>query len=580
MGFLAKYPFIPEHYQEIIIEKFQALYHRGIELSTEAVEEIEVDISPERMLQFVFMGVFQLSFGFTRGGTFSLLDSEGARRVKEYIAKLDSTFPGQSTAISRMGVLLDMLQEELMELAEELQDGFYTSVGNRAREAFKAKYASNRSAMTPPPETFVGLIRPSKLFPDLTPYERGVLVPYFNAKMYQRGKRISSTAEWVGELKTPSLRGDSVSFLKAAKFGFFGGTPGKNTFYAKFRELEARAPEWNDIINKKLSRLDVLDLTIVSVDGTNIPVDKRDTTGSIGTGSRGSFFGHKSSIACDARCIPINQVLDTGRSSDLSLFSKTLNPVKEIEKMSDHEIWCVVSDAAYSELSTLSKVEKMKAIPLIDINPKNSSLLKKLKNLGSNLMDLTRKALYAIPKEVKEKFRNDLRSISRSRTVPPSLEEKKSILRAVTSLLGREFLEKGLSKNELKQAQKIRENILSLRRNIRKHGTTYEKKIGLTPLIYGTLEWLLVYSVRGQNEGINGILKKRGDLIGDGQHTSWLVGRNCLSNRVSMDSFALKYSACVNFTVTGKTKHLLRALHNWRHTKEFFYYLILVIICR
>ena len=248
--------------------------------------------------------------------------------------------------------------------------------------------------------------------------------------------------------------------------------------------------------------------------------------------------------------------------------------------MSDHEIWCVVSDAAYSELSALSKVENMKAIPLIDINPKNSSFLKKLKNLGSNLMDLTRKALYAIPKEVKEKFRNDLRSISKSRTVPPSLEEKKSILRAVTSLLGREFLEKGLSKNELKQAQKIRENILSLRRNIRKHGTTYEKKIGLTPLIYGTLEWLLVYSVRGQNEGINGILKKRGDLIGDGQDTSWLIGRNCLSNRESMDSFALKYSACVNFTVTGKRKHLLRALHNWRHTKEFFYYLILVIICR
>ena len=200
-----------------------------------------------------------------------------------------------------------------------------------------------------------------RLYPRGIPYERGVLVPYFNAKMYQRGKRISSTAEWVGELKTPSLRGDSVSFPKAVKFGFFGGTPGKNTFYAKFRELEARTPEWNDIINKKLARLDVLDLTIFSVDGTNIPVDKRDTTSSIGTGSRDSFFGHKSSIACDARFIPLNQVLDTGRSSALSLFSETLKPAKEIEKISDHEIWCIVSDAAYSEFSALSKVENMKS---------------------------------------------------------------------------------------------------------------------------------------------------------------------------------------------------------------------------
>lgn len=285
-----------------------------------------------------------------------------------------------------MGVLLDIIERELMDFAKELQDGFYSRVGGRAREAFKAEYESNRSAMTPPPETFVGLIKPSKLFLDLNTKERGVLIPFFNARMYHRAKRISNTAEWVGELKTPSLHGDTSIFPLAAKFGFFGGVPGKNKFYVKFKELDSRTAEWNDIINKRLAQLDVLDLTVVSVDGTNISVDKRDTTGSIGTGSKSSFFGHKSSIACDANCIPINQVHDTGRSPDLSLFADTLNSVKDAERSSRHKIWCVVSDAAYSDLSALSEVESMKAIPLIDINPKNSTFLKKLKKQGNFLV--------------------------------------------------------------------------------------------------------------------------------------------------------------------------------------------------
>jgi len=580
MVFLAKYPFIPEYYQKIIIKQFQGLYNRGIELSTEAVEKIDIDISPNRMLQFAFMVVFQLAFGFTRGGTFSLLDSEKSGRVKEYISQLDSTYPGQSTAILRMGELLDVFEGELMSLAEDFQDGFYCYVGDRAREKFKKEYGASRSAMTAPPGVFVGFIRPSALFPDLNARERGVLIPFFNTKVYHRAKRISSTAELVGELKTPSLRGVTPIFPLAAKFGFFGGTPGKNEFYAKFRGLESRAPEWNDLVNKKLAQSGLLDLTIISVDGTNIPVDKRDTTGSVGTGSRGTFFGHKSSIACDGNCIPINQVLDTGRASDLSLFADTLKPVKETAASSRHEIWCIVSDAAYSDLLALSEVEKMNAIPIIDINPKNSKILKELRELGTKLMKFTQKALQAIPDGVKEKLRKDLRSISQKREEPPSLEEKKSILRAITSLLRGEFMEKGLSKREFRRAEAIRDEIVGLRRDIRNHGTAYEKKIGLTPLIYGTLEWLLIYSVRGQNEGINGLLKKRGDLVGDGQHTSWLVGRTSLSNRESMDNFTLKYTACIKYMVTGQKKHLLRALHNWRHSDDFFYYVILVIICR
>ncbi len=112
------------------------------------------------------------------------------------------------------------------------------------------------------------------------------------------------------------------------------------------------------------------------------------------------------------------------------------------------------------------------------------------------------------------------------------------------------------------------------------NGTTYEKKVGLMALMYGKIEWFLIYSIRGQNEGINGILKKRGVLIGDGQHTSWLIDQGILSNRQAIDCVGIKFIACVKFIVTGQEDHFLRFIHNWRHTKRFFCFIILVIFSR
>lgn len=109
-----------------------------------------------------------------------------------------------------------------------------------------------------------------------------------------------------------------------------------------------------------------------------MPVDKQNNTGSIGTGSRGTFFGHKSSIACDVQCFPLHCDLDTGHRSDLKMFSDTIAPVKDLADRSGEDIWCLVADAAYSNGSLISEVEAINAVPIVDINPKNSVLLKEL----------------------------------------------------------------------------------------------------------------------------------------------------------------------------------------------------------
>ncbi len=573
------FPNMNEKYQEILIDGLIKYYNEGMELAHMFLEKTGLRIASIRVLQFVFMILIQFAFGLTKSGTFSLLTSGRTENVREYLSQLDGAFPGGSTASKRMGQVIETCQQEIMTLAEKLQDYFYISVHQWAITTFMEEYHSHRRSITPPPECFIGLIAPSQLFPHLNVRERGELLPFFHALIYQHAKRISSTAELIGDLKTPSFV-EGIVYPLAEKLGFFGGPPGKNNFYSYKRDLEQLAEKYNSLINEMFANLDIYDLTVVSVDATNVPVDRRDTTGSIGTGSRGSFFGHKSSIACDAQCIPINAILDTGRCSEKTLFSETITPVKEIAARSGKELWCEVSDAAYSDVSIISEVEAMNAIPIIDINPKNSSLLQELKEKGNLLLEFARKAYKSASREFKRKVRSALRAISEKRASPIPLEEKKSILRAITQVLGQKILKKGLLQEELQIAEQLRHEVLTIRRKIRSRGTPYEKKIGLTALLYGSIEWLLIYSVRGQNEGINGLLKKRGDLIGDGQHTSWLIGQNSLSHRQRMDCVGIKYVAYIKFVVTRQSDHYLRRIHNWRHTTSFFCSVLLVIISR
>lgn len=576
---IVRFPYINDNYQKIIVNELKKIHDHARELSVAHVEKTRIRMTPDRMLQFVLVLAFQIAFGLTKSGTMSLLSSGKAEIIKSHVESVDNTFPGGSTVNQRVQSILDEWKDEIEDLAERLQDGFYVSVGTQARGAFATEYRSKRISMTPPPECFIGLEAPSKLFPDLTVEERGVLMPFFNARMYMRAKRLSGTSELVGEIKTPSFDGGTV-FPLASKLGFFGGPPRSNAFYGAFGDLERMAINIDEILNDELADLGMLDLSVVSVDGTNVPVDKRDTTGSIGTGSRGTFFGHKSSIACDARCFPLHCELDTGHCSDLKMFTDTIRPVKALANRSGEDIWCVVADAAYSDPSVLSEVESMNVVPILDVNPKNSVLLKELKEKGIELRRFTKKALKIASRDLKLKLREKLRSISQARGSGIPLDDKKSILGALTRLVGERVLLQGLTTRELQAAGRLRNELMAIRHKIRSSGTPYEKKVGLSALPYGTIEWILIYSLRGQNEGINGLLKKRGDLIGDGQHSSWLVGRKTLSGRQTMDCVGIKHVAVVKFIVTGQSDRFLRAIHNWRHDKKFFCFCLLVIFCR
>ncbi len=194
----------------------------------------------------------------------------------------------------------------------------------------------------------------------------------------------------------------------------FGGIPGKNKFYEYFKDIGRLIGACDDFLNPTLSQFQLSDMTVVSVDTTNIPVDERDKTGSIGTGFTESFFGHKSSIVVGANCILLNSTFGTGHESDSKMFLGIILPVKSLTDLTCQEIWCVVADAIYSVVIVFFLIEGINAIPFVDINPKNSSLLKKLKEKASALKKYARKALKSMSREEKVKWREQVSRISRT----------------------------------------------------------------------------------------------------------------------------------------------------------------------
>jgi hypothetical protein len=124
---------------------------------------------------------------------------------------------------------------------------------------------------------------------------------------------------------------------------------------------------------------------------------------------------------------------------------------------------------------------------------------------------------------------------------------------------------------------------MAARREIQDHGTPEEKRVGLQAIALGTIEWYLVYFIRGQNEGINGILKKRGALIGDGQHTSWVIGHATVAGRARGDLAGVCLVALVKVGVARSNAYPMRAIHNWsRRTgrQKSFYVVFLVSFYR
>jgi len=574
-------PFMKRSAQRILISGLKKYSDSITSIAQKCVDGIWKRISLERAVQLVSCVLYQHSFGLNMSNLHTVLNSPHLSHVHDYISGFTGKFPGGSTLIRRVPQITSFLSEELADLVQNVQDYFYCELGTRARNQYKKQILGSKKSVSPPFECFVGLLAPSKVFPTLEVVERGKLMPFFNAMMYVEVKRISSTMELVGEIKEPDWDGEDSVFRLAGMLGFVAGPPGKKKFYDNFSWIEALIGDFNEFLNSQLTAFHVVDLTVTSVDTSNVPMDKRDTTGSKGTGSRGTFFGHKTSIGADSKCIPLTQELETGRVHDALLFPATLDAMNELALDSDQQIWFVEADAGYSTAPVVDAITQVEAIPFVDLNPKNSSRLRDLKNASNDLREYSKKAIKnGLTKSERRAWLEEVREISRSSDHPLTIDEKCAAVKKTLRKYAERAKRKGLNHNERRTEKKLRKRVMNLRRELRLHGTTSEKKRGLMLFGFGTIEWQLIYSIRGQNEGINGIIKKRGNVIGDGQHTSWIRGNRTVKNRLNAKIAMMKAISLVYFLTTGQTNHALRVYYNWRFNNQSFMLFFIVIYCR
>src|SRR5271157_1909719 len=286
MGFPKKEAWIKPEHQEILVQGLDQFRDRILAFADRFLEEWGLRMKVERAAQFVILLLLSLLFGLVPLAAYSALESDAFSAVRAHVANLHGKFPGRSTASLQMGRILYLCDRNpplyalLEELAKALQDFYYAAVGNAAQALFKAVLENTRVQVTSPADCFVGIAKASEIFPTLGATATGRLIPFFNAWAHKQAQRGTSTAELVGELKKPCFEGGRMHFRYAGELGFVAGPPESKKFYANFQYIETHASTTWDLASKELARSGALDLTAVTVDGTNVPVDRRDMTGS------------------------------------------------------------------------------------------------------------------------------------------------------------------------------------------------------------------------------------------------------------------------------------------------------------
>lgn len=255
--------------------------------------------------------------------------------------------------------------------------------------------------------------------------------------------------------------------------------------------------------------------------------------------------------------------------------------IYDLSVSTEQEMWIVEADAGYSGSSIIDSITHLEVVPIVDLNPKNSTRLKALKKASNDLKKYSKKAVMeGLSKSERRAWVEEIKSISEQSPHPFTYDEKCEILRKVMRKYTEKAKRYGLSYNEQRTEKKLRKLVMDLRRELRLYGTSDEKKKGLLLFAFGTIEWQLIYAIRGQNEGINGIVKKRGNVIGDGQDTSWIQRDKSVKNRLNACITLMKARSLVYFLVTGQTTHSLRVYYNWHIKNKSFLLMFIVIFCR
>src|SRR5271157_4435254 len=262
--------YIPPDQELLLVDSLERVKDRILSCAQRVLDKTHDRLRVGRMAQFVTLVLLQSVLGLPPGTLHLTMRSPSFSKVREWIAGLDTEYPGESTGFPHFRDINEHVMQEVEQLAGEVQDEFQQKVGSTARAMFTSISKERKIKMVPGPECFIGIEIPSAILGAFSVPERGVMLPFLNAWIYMHGRKITSRSEFIGLLKTPTIEGSRVIFQLAGALGFYLAPPGKNEIFHRFRQVEEILSAKNVDLSIELVKAGIMEMTVVSIDTTKI----------------------------------------------------------------------------------------------------------------------------------------------------------------------------------------------------------------------------------------------------------------------------------------------------------------------
>lgn len=232
------YSDIPQFYQQLLIDGLKQVNNSVDSITQSYVSSSEVKLDKKIIKQLIFLVVLQNCLGINFGHLYNSISSDRAPILRSFIQESTDNFISKSWAYRHSDSIQTNHKSTLEDVSTLVQDFYYTSIGDHARNVFKTQFTNVRQKIVPSIECFFGIIPPSQIFPHFSVFRRGKLMPFLNTLIYQHIQHISSVKEVVSKLKTAEFENFTLSYRLAGRIGFFYRPPKVGDFFFFFGILK------------------------------------------------------------------------------------------------------------------------------------------------------------------------------------------------------------------------------------------------------------------------------------------------------------------------------------------------------
>ena len=402
-----------------------------------------------RILIFIIMGIFRTNMCQTP----IILNCEKNKELIDFLASFSNETTISEQEISRTWDDFQPFRDKIIELVWKIKDEYHKEYSKIADSSFMNYIKDFKRKMEYNNIDKLECINFTKYYPEqIIPinlkYPDDLLLKSVNYGRMSWYNGTYSLVRAVSEIW--ELSGGIYDTIIARGLGFYIYVPGKDKFYSYMRELDEQFVE--DIMldfTEKLIKEGVVDIYQIMIDSTSVAKRKDELDDKSRKHERGAPDQcYKFQLIADASQTPLIIVRREGEEYDSNGLKNIMNRILKLKKIADKynkKIEYFLADAGYFDLENLKFIkEKLGAKFIVDINPRRSTNLKKIKkqlNECKKLISLIYKKKGVKPSD---KSRAEITLRKKISTLESFLKRVKDKGTGIEQLIAKEILKIGI----------------------------------------------------------------------------------------------------------------------------------------